>query len=422
MNRTYVAVGLVAMLVAVSFVLARQLTMTETARGGGQAATMSLHVESPPDACDDTDRPTTCSIPPDATFTLSVTVDGLPVDPNTEQEAGYVAFQSQVFYGDLAYEPAAAAADEIVWPEGALPVRSPAVPTGLERIVAHGDVSGVTPPLAPSNHTGGVVEIAFACPAQPQSFKLALLPYDPVDRPLGAGFKLLDQGTGELGQTVPAKTTGQQELDLDGRPETPPETVDVAAVLVINCGAPPTSTATPTPTLTATPTATPAPPAGPTGLEAIVVQDALAIQLLWQDNAVNEDSYLVERSTAGAEGPWSVIATLPPDSSGYFDSGLEDGVTYWYRVAAANEAGTSEYSNVVFGTATVLPKPPVGDVSCDGEVDAIDAALVLQFGAALIGKLSCEKAADVNEDGAINAIDAVLILQFVAGLIDGLPP
>lgn len=329
MGRTYVTVGLTAVLVAVSFVLARQLTMTRAAGEGGQAATMSLHVESPPDACDDADNPTTCSIPPDATFTVAVTVDGLPVDPKTEQEAGYVAFQSQVFYGDLAYDPAAAAADETVWPESALPVRSPAVPTGLEGIVAHGDASGVTPPLAPSGHTGNVVEIAFACPAQPQSFKLALLSYDPLDRPFGAGFKLLDQQTGELGQTVPAKTSGQQELDLDGQPETPPETVEVAAVVAINCDAPtPTNTSTATNTPTATPTPTP--------------------------------------------------------------------------------------------TATATP--PIGDVNCDGEVDAIDAALILQLNAGLIGTLPCEMKADVSGDGAVNPIDAALILQFVAGLIDTLPP
>jgi hypothetical protein len=30
--------------------------------------------------------------------------------------------------------------------------------------------------------------------------------------------------------------------------------------------------------------------------------------------------------------------------------------------------------------------------------------------------------ADVNGDGAVNAIDAALVLQYVAGLIDTLPP
>lgn len=58
-----------------------------------------------------------------------------------------------------------------------------------------------------------------------------------------------------------------------------------------------------------------------------------------------------------------------------------------------------------------------GDVNCSGEVDAIDAALLLQLSAALLTDLPCMASADVNHDGAVTSIDAALILQAVAGLI-----
>ena len=88
------------------------------------------------------------------------------------------------------------------------------------------------------------------------------------------------------------------------------------------------------------------------------------------------------------------------------------------------------------GVATATPTSPtpvsptdtppsdkqVGDVNSDGQVNAIDAALILQFGAGLIGSVPNSGSADVNSDGQINAIDAALILPFSAGLVGSLPP
>ncbi len=62
-----------------------------------------------------------------------------------------------------------------------------------------------------------------------------------------------------------------------------------------------------------------------------------------------------------------------------------------------------------------------GDVDGDGVVDSIDAFLLLQFHAGIIGigQPYSEKA-DVNNDQRVNSIDAALILRFHAGLIESL--
>lgn len=71
------------------------------------------------------------------------------------------------------------------------------------------------------------------------------------------------------------------------------------------------------------------------------------------------------------------------------------------------------------------PTPPkiVGDVNDDGDVDSVDAALILQVVAGIIteGFLANAPSGDVNGDGDLNAIDAQIILQYEAGLLCCLP-
>ena len=76
-------------------------------------------------------------------------------------------------------------------------------------------------------------------------------------------------------------------------------------------------------------------------------------------------------------------------------------------------------------TPTFTPTPTpflVGDANCDGNVNALDAAWILQFGAGLISSLPCPMGADANGNGTVNALDAALVLQFSAGLLSSLPP
>ena len=64
----------------------------------------------------------------------------------------------------------------------------------------------------------------------------------------------------------------------------------------------------------------------------------------------------------------------------------------------------------------------LGDVNCDGAINSIDAALIVQMWADLSQSLPCQHIADVNGSGVIGPIDALLILQYDAGLLSDLPP
>ncbi len=72
------------------------------------------------------------------------------------------------------------------------------------------------------------------------------------------------------------------------------------------------------------------------------------------------------------------------------------------------------------GGPTPTPTPPAGltgDANCSGDVNSIDAAVILQYVAGLVQSLGCLPLADVNHAGGVNSIDATLVLQYVAGLI-----
>lgn len=62
-----------------------------------------------------------------------------------------------------------------------------------------------------------------------------------------------------------------------------------------------------------------------------------------------------------------------------------------------------------------------GDADCDGDVDSIDAALILQHTGGILAELPCQENGDTNGDGQANSIDAALVLQHVAGFLDELP-
>jgi len=112
-------------------------------------------------------------------------------------------------------------------------------------------------------------------------------------------------------------------------------------------------------------------PNAPTGLQAATTSGH--IDLTWTDRASNETGFTIQRATT-AGGPWTEIATTVPNQARFSDMTVVPGVTYYYQVAAYNQAGTSAFTTastsassqiVVSGVvdtlsgATSLPLPGV---------------------------------------------------------------
>jgi titin len=85
-------------------------------------------------------------------------------------------------------------------------------------------------------------------------------------------------------------------------------------------------------------------PAAPSNLAVLVAKNR-RVTLQWNDNSNNETAFQVERSTDGAV--FTVIATTPSNTTKYKDATAVRGQIYYYRVAAKNNVGLSDYSNVV---------------------------------------------------------------------------
>jgi hypothetical protein len=96
---------------------------------------------------------------------------------------------------------------------------------------------------------------------------------------------------------------------------------------------------------------TPQPPAAPT-LTATAGQNQVSLSWTASTGAT---SYNVLRGTTNG-GPYTQIGTS--STTGYLDTAVNAGVTYFYVVQAVNSAGTSGNSNQASATPTAPPQPP----------------------------------------------------------------
>ena len=96
------------------------------------------------------------------------------------------------------------------------------------------------------------------------------------------------------------------------------------------------------------------PPAVPSTLQANAASSN-TVNLTWSDNSNNEGGFIVYRGTNPLTVTTLVANNIPPNSTGFSDTGLDPSIRYWYKVTAYNSAGESAASNVA--DATTQPTP-----------------------------------------------------------------
>ncbi|MFA5794136.1 MAG: fibronectin type III domain-containing protein [Candidatus Brocadiia bacterium] len=95
-------------------------------------------------------------------------------------------------------------------------------------------------------------------------------------------------------------------------------------------------------------------PDNPSQLAAVSITSS-EISLEWRDNATNETGFKVERSTDAIN--YYLRATLAHNATFYTDSGLTEGITYYYRVKSYNGVGDAN-SDVIY--VSTRPNVPSG--------------------------------------------------------------
>lgn len=108
------------------------------------------------------------------------------------------------------------------------------------------------------------------------------------------------------------------------------------------------------------------PPAKPSNLQA-TVNSSSSISLTWSDQAYNETAFEIYRSTNEASD-FALVGETGADMVSFEDSGnLQGSSTYYYKVRAINDHGTSDYTPAI--SAVTLNSPPlfvpIDDVAVD---------------------------------------------------------
>lgn len=98
------------------------------------------------------------------------------------------------------------------------------------------------------------------------------------------------------------------------------------------------------------------------------------ISLSWKDTSLNETGFEIYRSIKAA-GTYQIIATTKANISSFVDTTVSPSTTYYYKVQAINQYGSSGYNidaTHSYATTLGLPSPPAAPVSLTATVLSSD--------------------------------------------------
>lgn len=88
------------------------------------------------------------------------------------------------------------------------------------------------------------------------------------------------------------------------------------------------------------------------------VESSKTATLTWTDNSRNEESFTIQSSLDGET--WSDYAKLEANTTRVNTSTLQPGTTYYFRIAAVNAYGQSDWASVEYTVPTGIPAAPSG--------------------------------------------------------------
>ncbi len=98
-------------------------------------------------------------------------------------------------------------------------------------------------------------------------------------------------------------------------------------------------------------------PNAPSDFELVDYDEAtVTAKLVWRDNSGNEEQFIIQRSLDGTT--WTDLAYLEANVKSYQVANLQRGVTYYFRIAASNQYGASEWVSCSFAVPTGVPEAP----------------------------------------------------------------